>query len=163
MNKGWSFLLMMAAVPALAHAAPASDAQADAVRAKNRATVERFFQLPIGPERGALYTDDGIKELVAVDWKWEGKAALDANTNGNMGMFPEWKWFDVRIDGTTNPNKFWVEADGSGKHAIAPGSTPVPFGAHYVMSFEMRDGKIYRMREFRVPVERECKTLSITC
>lgn len=140
-----------------------ADPAEDAARARNRATVERFFALPIGEERLALYAEDAVKELVASDWRWVGRAALAANTEGNAKMFPEWHWFDVRIDATTNPNRFWVEADGSGRHVIAPGSQPVPYGAHYVLQIDLRDGKIVRMREFRVPVERECKTLSPSC
>lgn len=167
MKYAWMILALAGIAPAMTQAAtpdsPASNSQVEALRAKNRATVERFFQLPIGNERAALYADDGVKELVEVDWKWEGKAAIQANTEGNVAMFPGWRWFDTRIDATTDPNKFWVETDGAGKHVIAPGSNPVPNGAHYVISFEMRDGKIARMREFRIPVKRECQTLALTC
>jgi hypothetical protein len=37
--------------------------QAGQVRPENRATVKRFFQLPIGPERAGLYAADGVKQI----------------------------------------------------------------------------------------------------
>ena len=132
--------------------AAAAEATTDERRA-NRATVERFFQLPIGDERLELYADDGVKELVTMGLRWTGKAALKANTDQNVEWFPEWTWSNVEVWETEDPENFWVECDGSGRKVFAAGADPLPIGNHYIFNIRAGAGKITLLREFGIRVE----------
>ncbi len=70
----------------------------------------------------------------------------------NTMCFPDWKWRNVKIYQTQNPNYFWVECNGSGQ-ALFPGYPPVKHSAHFIHSFEMMDGKIKVYREFFNPIK----------
>jgi hypothetical protein len=124
---------------------------------KNLATVKKYFAME-GPRlnRHKLFTDNctwglafsetggpinvsGINDLAKMD-EW------------NTRCFPDWKWRNVKIFQTQDPNYFWVECDGSGK-ALFPGYPPVIHSAHFIHSFEMIDGKIKAYREFFNPVK----------
>lgn len=116
-------------------------------RARNRATVARFLELPIGAERARLYAADGVKQLPALGIQWPGLDAQLSNNEQNRGRYPGWKWSDVVIWNTDDPTVFWVEASG----ATAPGAQPA-YANHYVMQFVVRGGSIALMREFGSPV-----------
>lgn len=116
-------------------------------RARNRRTVQRFFELPIGEARARLYADDGVKQLPALGVQWPGLDGQLKNNEQNRGRYPGWSWRDVTIWETTDPTVFWVEASGS----TAPGATPA-YSNHYVMQFVVRAGKIALFREFGAPV-----------
>ncbi|MFO1400854.1 MAG: PhzA/PhzB family protein [Steroidobacteraceae bacterium] len=116
-------------------------------RAGNRATVVRFFALPIGAGRARLYATDGVKQLPALGIQWPGLDAQLRNNEQNRGRYPGWKWSDVVIWNTDDPTVFWVEASG----ATAPGAEPA-YANHYVMQFVVRGGRIVLFREFGAPV-----------
>jgi hypothetical protein len=128
--------------------APAAAASAAGEnRATNRATVARFFELPIGAERARLYANDGVKQLAALGIQWQGLDGQLKNNAQNVGRYPGWKWSDVVIWNTDDPTVFWVEASG----ATAPSAKP-EYANHYVMQFVVRGGKIALFREFGTPV-----------
>lgn len=116
-------------------------------RERNRRTVARFFDLPIGEERARLYADDGVKQLPALGIQWAGLDGQLKNNAQNVGRYPGWKWSDVTIWNTDDPAVFWVEANG----ATAPGARPA-YANHYVMQLVVRGGKIVLLREFGAPV-----------
>jgi len=127
------------------------------LRAKNLATVQKYMAMN-GPrlDRHKLFTEDctsglafsetggplfvsGIEEVAKMD-EW------------NTRCFPDWKWENVRIFQTQDPNYFWVECDGSGQ-ALFADYPPVKHATHFIHSFEMEDGKIKVYREFMNPVK----------
>lgn len=116
-------------------------------RVSNRATVARFFALPIGPERAQLYATDGVKQLPGLGIQWPGLDAQLKNNEQNRGRYPGWSWSEVVIWNTEDPTVFWVEANG----ATAPGAQPA-YVNHYVMQFVVRGGRIALFREFGAPV-----------
>jgi phenazine biosynthesis protein len=125
-------------------------------RESNQITVEKFFQLH-GPARAELFAEDGVKELPYAfsdgpDFRWEGKANVKANFEANVDFFPDWKWQNLKIYSTQDPNQFWAEADGSGMINII-GHPKSPYRNHYVFSFKMQDGLIKEFREFNNPLE----------
>jgi len=122
--------------------------QSGQVRTTNRATVTRFFHLPIGPERAALYAADGVKEIPHMGIQWQGAGAQLKNNEQNQTLFPGWSWKNVVIWDTQDPTVFFVEADGN----TAPGATP-PSANHYVMQLVVKRGKIALFREFLVPLK----------
>jgi phenazine biosynthesis protein len=127
--------------------APGTAASTGEERDSNRATVARFFELPIGEARARLYADDGVKQLPALGIQWPGLDGQLKNNMQNVGRYPGWKWSDVTIWNTDDPTVFWVEASG----ATAPGMKP-EYSNHYVMQFVVRGGKIRLFREFGAPV-----------
>ncbi len=116
-------------------------------RARNHATVRRFFELPIGAERARLYARDGVKQLPGLGIQWPGIDAQFRNNEQNRGRYPGWAWSDVVIWNTDDPTVFWAEANG----ATAPGAQPA-YANHYVMQFVVRGGRIALFREFGSPV-----------
>ena len=62
-------------------------------------------------------------------------------------------WNIISIDGTQDPNKFWVEAIGSGEQQIAGCPEPTKYENHYVICFKMKDGLILEMREINNPLK----------
>lgn len=143
---------------------PAQEAQVNSSRSNeetrkaNRPIVVKFFQLPISDERVALYADDGQKELkftdvvAGKDIRWNGMAALKANTEFNKKMFPNLKWHNVHVWSTQDPNYYWVEADASWTRIPAPGADPITISRHYMISMQTGDGKLKHQREFSVPL-----------
>lgn len=128
----------------------------DALREKNLATVQRFFQLH-GLERVEVFTEDGAKELgYGVDPeapapRWTGKEMLRENFGGNVSMFAGWTWENMAFYSTQDPNLFFVEADGHGKQAITGRETD--YRNHYVFRFTMEDGLIKEMVEYNNPLQ----------
>lgn len=127
------------------HTTPAASAGQD--QARNRQTVERFFALPIGPERAGLFAPDGVKQIPAMGVQWAGAEAQLRNNAQNQGRYPGWRWYDVVVWNTEDPTVFWVEARGE----TAPGMEPA-YANHYVGQFIVRDGMIVLFREFATPV-----------
>jgi len=126
------------------------EAQADTGvqdRAKNRAVIARFFQLPIGAERAGLYARDGVKQIPSMGVQWIGLDAQLKNNAQNEGLFPGWSWSKVVIWDTSDPTVFWVEAQGH----TGPGQEPA-YSNHYVMQMVAKDGKIALFREFGTPL-----------
>ena len=123
-------------------------AEGGQVRASNRATVTRFFKLPIGPERARLYASDGVKQIPHMGIQWKGANGQMRNNEQNQSLFPGWSWKNVVVWDTQDPTVFFVEADGN----TAPGATPSSAN-HYVMQLVVKSGKIALFREFMVPIK----------
>jgi len=129
----------------------------DKLRSKNLATVKKYISMVVPRlNRHKLFTDDctwglgfsergrpiyvkGIKKLAKMD---------EMNTR----CFPDWKWRNIKIFQTQDPNFFWVECDGSG-NALFSSYPPTRHSAHFIHSFEMENGKIKFYREFFNPVK----------
>lgn len=126
------------------------------LRAKNKETVERFFKTH-GAARAELFTEDGAKEIpfpatYGKPWRWEGKAEVLKNFTSNISLFTNWTWSDMVVDETGDPNKFWVEAIGTGEQSVSDLGKPATYQNHYIFCFKMRDGLIAEMREFHNPL-----------
>lgn len=124
----------------------------------NRRTVERFLASGHGDallHRHELFCEDAISGL----WTTDSGSPAYAQGRDNIAKydvwssqhFPDWKWFNVRIWTTDDPDWLWAEADGRGT-VILPGHDPVHYENHFLYSFEMRDGLIAREREFMNPI-----------
>lgn len=129
--------------PAPASAGKASD------RAKNRATVRKYFELPPGEERARLSADDGVKEVLSRGMQWVGIDALVQSNRDSAAMFPSWKWSNTTVWDTQDPAVFWVEADGS----TDPASGKEVVSGHYLAQVVLKAGKIVLYREFDAPVK----------
>lgn len=114
---------------------------------RNRGIIERFFSLPIGEERAALYAPEGVKQIPAMGIQWEGLEAQRSNNEQNITLFPGWSWHDVRVWDTQDPSVFWVEADGT----TAPGAVPHSAG-HYLIQAVVVDEQLTLLREFKVSI-----------
>jgi len=130
---------------------------ANALRSKNRETVEEFFKLH-GDERARLFDENGCKELTYAanggePQRWEGKSEVLKNFTANKTFFPTWHWQNITIDATQDPNKFWVEAYGSGEQKVGDCASPTKYENHYVFCFKMKDGLILEMREINNPLK----------
>ncbi len=127
------------------------------LREKNRATVEEFFKR-YGEPRAELFDIDGAKEIVynangGASQCWKNKEEVLENFISNKSVFPKWAWNVISIDSTEDPNKFWVEANGSGEVMVAGKSEPSKYENHYFFCFEMKDGLILKMREIMNPLK----------
>jgi len=128
--------------------APAS-AGAESERARNRATVKKYFELSFGEERARLFTEDGVKQVLPRGMQWAGMDAHLQNNRENVAQFPGWKWSNTTIWDTQDPTVFWVEADGS---TVPTPDKPVVAG-HYILQVVLKNGKIALYREFGAPVK----------
>ncbi len=128
--------------------APAS-AAAESQRARNRATVKKYFELSFGEERARLFADDGVKQVLSRGFQWEGMESHLQNNRENVAQFPGWKWSNTTIWDTQDPTVFWVEADG----ATVPPPGKEAVSGHYVLQVVLKDGKIALYREFATTVK----------
>jgi phenazine biosynthesis protein len=130
--------------------------EAERLRQKNLRTVEYYMTLR-GPKRrdkrAPLFAEDAGFELTftAACVPFE-KSAMDWNTVGDREMFPDWGFHDSRIYQTQDPNMFFVECDGRGRMILEDDPDPErTYENHYIISFEMEEGKIKRLREIHNP------------
>lgn len=129
----------------------------DKLRLKNLATVKKYLKMSGSRlDRHKLFTDDciwgrGFTEAGDTE-QIKGSANLAKTDEWNTRCFPDWKWTNIIIFQTQDPNYFWAECDGSGQ-AIFPGYPPTVHSAHFLHSFEMDNGKIKVYREFFNPVK----------
>ncbi|MDQ3404709.1 MAG: phenazine biosynthesis protein [Actinomycetota bacterium] len=126
------------------------------LRRRNRATVEDYLSR-YGENRLTrylLFTEDGSAGLHTADTPEpvvsRGLDLLKAHGEWSLRMFPDWRWYDIRVFETQDPNHLWAECDGKGK-ILYPGYEPGYYENHFLHSFEMRDGKIVTQREFMNP------------
>lgn len=128
------------------------------VRSRNRRIVQQYMDTR-GEDRlrrHELFTDDGCGGLWTTDTGEpiviRGKDRLGEHAVWSLRCFPDWRWFNVKIFDTQDPNVFWVECDGEGliRFAGYPDGTYVNHFLHY---FEFEDGKIKLQREFMNPVQ----------
>lgn len=126
------------------------------LRARNRATVERYlsmngqerlerYQLFAEDGRGGLATTDDLKPMQAV-----GREALRNADAFNSEFFPDWRWWDIEIFETQDPNRFWAECMGGGQ-ILFPAYPPGKYENRYIHSFELRDGLIVNYLEYMNP------------
>ncbi|GAB2611304.1 phenazine biosynthesis protein PhzB [Streptomyces capparidis] len=126
------------------------------LRRRHRAVVEDYMSRQ-GPGRltryllftedghGGLYTADTVEPLVS-----RGHGKLKAHGEWSLKCFPDWRWYNIEIFETQDPNRFWVECDGEGA-ILFPGYPPGHYRNHFIHTFLLRDGKIVEQREFMNP------------
>ncbi|RJQ81238.1 phenazine biosynthesis protein [Pseudonocardiaceae bacterium YIM PH 21723] len=135
------------------------------LRAHNRAIVADYlsrvgegrltrYQLFTEDGSGGLWTTDTGKPIIS-----RGREQLKEHGAWSLKVFPDWRWFNIEIYETQDPNRFWVECDGEGKILFA-GYPEGIYRNHFIHSFEFENGKIKQEREFMNPFE-QLRALSI--
>lgn len=126
-------------------------------RRRNRETVATYLRMTEGEarlRRHELFTDDAIGGLWTTDTgepaAVSGKEKLGEMAAWSLRCFPDWRWTNVHIYETQDPDHFWVECDGEGK-ILFPDYEPGHYVNHFIHSFHLRDGKITEIREFMNP------------
>lgn len=129
------------------------------LRAKNLATVEEYFTYK-GMDRGAnrlrLWSEsDCLFELTYTESdkprQFVGRAALEEKESvSNLAMFPDWGFEVLEIHQTDDPGYFIVECIGRGV-LLQDGKEPSYYQNHYLIDFELDDGKIKNLREVHNP------------
>jgi hypothetical protein len=127
-------------------------------RANNRAIVGQYMNTE-GPDRlhrHLLFTENGVGGL----WTTEtgepivinGRDRLAEHAVWSLRCFPDWRWINVAIYDTQDPDMFWVECDGEGR-IVYPGYPEGLYRNHFLHSFEFESGRIKRQREFMNPCQ----------
>jgi phenazine biosynthesis protein len=127
-------------------------------RSANRAIIEQYLNTS-GEDRlvlHQLFTEDGTGgvwttgsgEPIII----RGRAHLAEHDAWALRCLPEWTWANAQIFETQDPDWFWVEVDGEGT-MVFPGYPAGHYTNHFLISFQFRDGKIHRMREFMNPCQ----------
>jgi hypothetical protein len=136
---------------------PGDDEEVE-LRKTNRATVEKYMNTT-GQERlrrHLLFTKDGIGGLWTNDTGQpiviRGRDRLAEHAIWSLKCFPDWKWINIKIFETKDPNFFWVECDGEGAIRF-PGYPEGLYKNHFLHSFLLENGKIRQQREFMNPFE----------
>jgi len=129
------------------------------LRRRNRETVEEYLRATEGEARlerhnlctedarGGLWTNDTGAPIAV-----SGKNNLYRMAAWSLECFPDWRWHNVKIFETQDPNHFWVECDGEGK-ILFPDYAPGHYKNHFIHSFRLNNGKITEVREFMNPCE----------
>jgi phenazine biosynthesis protein len=128
------------------------------LRRKNRETVEAYLDQISGEKRltrHKLFTEDGSAGL----WTTEtgepivisGIDKLAKHAKWSLECLPDWRWYNIEIFETQDPNRFWVECDGEGK-IIFPRHPVGHYRNHFMHYFRLSDGKIVEQREFMNPI-----------
>jgi hypothetical protein len=128
------------------------------LRERNRATVEAYLDQIAGNRRltrHELFTADGSAGL----WTTEtgepivisGIDKLAKHAEWSLASLPDWRWYNVEVFETQDPNRFWVECDGEGK-IIFPGYPVSQYRNHFLHYFRLVDGKIKEQREYMNPI-----------
>lgn len=88
------------------------------LRRTNRATVERYLDMTEGParlQRHHLFTEDARGGLWTTDTGQPaavtGRENLYLMAAWSLECFPDWRWTNVEIYETQDPNRMWVECD----------------------------------------------------
>lgn len=106
--------------------------------------------------RHELFCEDGIAGLWTNETgqpvTTQGREALRQHGEWSLSVLPDWEWYDIRVFSTDDPDFFWAECEGRGKIAF-PGYPEGHYENHFLHSFEFRDGRISRQREFMNPVK----------
>lgn len=128
------------------------------VREHNRAIVEQYMacrgtarlrrhELFAEHGEGGLWTSDTGNPVVT-----RGREQLGEHAKWSLKCFPDWRWINVRIFTTDDPNFIWVECDGEGAIRFE-GYAEGHYHNHFMHSFEFDNGLIVRQREFMNPVQ----------
>ncbi|QDY75183.1 PhzA/PhzB family protein [Streptomyces qinzhouensis] len=128
------------------------------VRERNRRAVERYLET--GAEarlrRYTLYTEDGTASLFYTDIgrpiTVRGHEKLKRHGELSLEVLPDWRWSDVRIYETQDPDVVWVECDGEGTIRF-PGYPEGVYRNHFIHGFTLSDGRIVSSREYTNPIE----------
>jgi len=127
-------------------------------RSHNRRIVQQYMDTS-GQDRlrrHELFTEDGCGGLWTTDVGEpiviRGKERLGEHAVWSLKCFPDWRWSDVKIFDTQDPNIFWVECTGKGLIRFA-GYPEGSYANHFIHYFEFADGKIKLQREFMNPVQ----------
>ncbi|MDT9685434.1 PhzA/PhzB family protein [Streptomyces sp. TRM76323] len=128
------------------------------LRARNRRAVERYLET--GAEarsrRYTLYTEDGTASLFYTDIGRpivvRGREKLKRHGELSLEVLPDWRWTDVRLYETQDPDAIWVECDGEGTIRF-PGYPEGHYRNHFVLGFTLSDGRIVSSREYTNPIE----------
>jgi len=94
---------------------------------------------------GGLHTADTLDPIVT-----RGRDRLGMHADWSLRCFPDWRWYNVEIYETQDPNRFWVECDGEGEIRF-PGYEPGIYRNHFIHSFVLENGRIKQNREFMNP------------
>jgi ketosteroid isomerase-like protein len=128
------------------------------LRARNRATVEKYLEYIAGEKRlvrHELFTEDGSAGLMTTETGepivMTGIERLKKHGRWSLDTLPDWRWFNIEVFETQDPNRFWVECDGEGK-IIFPSYGEKFYRNHFMHYFRMEDGKIKEQREFMNPI-----------
>lgn len=128
------------------------------VRSQNRRIVQQYMDT-LGParlRRHELFAEDGCGGLWTTDTGEpiviRGKARLAEHAVWSLKCFPDWRWYNVSIFDTGDPNVFWVECDGTGLIRFE-GYAEGTYTNHFIHYFELENGKIRLQREFMNPVQ----------
>lgn len=125
------------------------------IRGKNEDLIREYFATG-GDERLALFTEDGSKELANVlnadmpPLRWEGKTMLRENFCGCAPIFYDWTWTKMDIYSTQNPERFFVEAEGSGKQCV--NGYESDYKNRYIFRFTFESGLIKEVVEYFNPI-----------
>lgn len=131
----------------------------EALRLKNLVTVEKFLSL-VGKERYKgrlpLFTEDVIFEMVYLPSVHHTKPELvkqaeEIEKNEIVDVFPDWGFFGYEgkiYSSNDDPNRFMVECIGKGMYHHPKFEAPRYYENHFVLGFELVDGKIKHFREF---------------
>jgi ketosteroid isomerase-like protein len=103
------------------------------------------YQLFTEDGEGGLHTADTPEPIVT-----RGRERLRVHADWSLECFPDWRWFNVQIHETQDPNRFWVECDGEGEIHF-PGYEPGIYRNHFIHSFVLENGRIKQNREFMNP------------
>ncbi|MFI2651419.1 PhzA/PhzB family protein [Micromonospora fulviviridis] len=130
-----------------------------ALRQRNRAVVEEYLRVTEGPprlQRHRLFAEDARGGLWTTDTgepaAVQGREKLAEMAAWSLDCFPDWKWFNIQVFETQDPNHFWVECDGEGQ-ILFPDYAPGFYRNHFIHSFKLADGQITEIREFMNPCE----------
>lgn len=135
-----------------------ADERTESLRARNRRAVEMYLRTGISDrvERYLLYTEDGSAALAMTDVGHpivvSGHENLRRHGELSVQVLPDWRWYDVTIIETVDPDVIWVECSGAGTIRF-PGYPEGRYENHFLLSFELEDGLIRRSREFSNPLE----------
>jgi ketosteroid isomerase-like protein len=128
------------------------------LRARNRATVEQYLEYIAGEKRlvrHELFTQDGSAGLMTTETGepivMTGIERLKKHARWSLDALPDWRWYNIEVFETQDPNRFWVECDGEGK-IIFPSYGENFYRNHFMHYFRMEDGKIKEQREFMNPI-----------
>lgn len=127
-------------------------------RSRNHAVVETYMNCR-GQDRlkrHLLFTEDGVGGLWTTDGgepiMISGRDRLGEHAVWSLKCFPDWKWYNVEIFDSQDPDRFWVECDGEGK-IVYEGYPEGYYRNHFIHSFQFENGKIKLQREFMNPCE----------
>ncbi|OBB89965.1 PhzA/PhzB family protein [Mycobacterium sp. 852002-40037_SCH5390672] len=139
------------------HVKQSIDAAAS-IREQNRRVVQDYMSR-VGQSRLTryqLFTEDGIGGLWTTDTgtpvACQGHQKIREHGEWSLKTFPDWKWINVKIFDTQDPEHFWVECDGEGQINFADYPSGF-YRNHFIFSFEFCNGRIRLQREFMNPFE----------